>query len=424
MSRNLRLLLSLLWQPLTAIRELRTRAPVAFTASAAWIVTFLYLLVTPLLLEYVQTGELLEPAFPALSRRGSLGTLWLGNLSDSALWAALILLFVAVIYVPFAIFIANLFERRASFSLVVREEFAAMVACTLSAWTMALLVTLLPAVVIGWQSAWLASEATLGYLMMLLVMPLPIFAALMTLTLGTVFRISWGAALVITLVSFLSIFGLPFLVRAIYFLCAWPFLLLLLLFLLRDWFTDVLSSQRARQAFKQNLEAATLNPADASAHYNLGLIYQQRGEFEAAIASFTRAVEIDPQEVDAHYQLGRIAREQNQPQEALRAFEKVVQLAPAHSQYEVWREIGLVYYSVKQYQDALEMLDRFLAQRPSDAQGRYWRGMTLNELGRPSEAEQEMRACIEAVRTAPAYKYRQERRWLQMAEHFLRARQA
>jgi tetratricopeptide (TPR) repeat protein len=394
---------------------------VAFAASAAWIATFLYLLVTPVLMEYVQTGG--KQAFPALSRRTSLGALWLSNLYDSALWAAMSLLFIAVIYVPFAIFIANLFERRASFSFVVREEFAAMVACTLSAWTMALLITLLPAVAIGWQSARLASEAALGYLMMLLVMPLPIFAALMTLTLGTVFRISWGAALLTTIVSFLSLFGLPVLVRAISFLCAWPFLLLLLLFLLRDRLNDVFSSQRARQAFKQNLEAATLNPADASAHYNLGLIYQQRGELEAAIASFTRAVEIDPQEVDAYYQLGRIAREQNRPQEALRAFEKVVQLAPAHSQYEVWREIGLVYYSVKQYQDALEMLDRFLAERPSDAQGRYWRGMTLDELGRASEAEQEMRACIEAVRTAPSYKYRNERRWLQMAENFLRARQ-
>ena len=42
----------------------------------------------------------------------------------------------------------------------------------------------------------------------------------------------------------------------------------------------VTRNQRARESFKQNLEAATLNPADASAHYNLGLIHQQRSELK------------------------------------------------------------------------------------------------------------------------------------------------
>ena len=50
-----------------------------------------------------------------------------------------------------------------------------------------------------------------------------------------------------------------------------PFLLLMLFFLLRGYLARVTRTQRARESFKQNLEAATLNPADASAHYNLGL---------------------------------------------------------------------------------------------------------------------------------------------------------
>jgi hypothetical protein len=32
-----------------------------------------------------------------------------------------------------------------------------------------------------------------------------------------------------------------------------------------------------------------------------------------------------------------------------------------------------------------------------------------------------MQACIESVRTAPAYKYRSDRRWLQLAQSFLRS---
>jgi hypothetical protein len=35
-----------------------------------------------------------------------------------------------------------------------------------------------------------------------------------------------------------------------------------------------------------------------------------------------------------------------------------------------------------------------------------------------------MRACIEAVRTSPAYKYRADKRWMDEAESFLRSESA
>jgi hypothetical protein len=34
-----------------------------------------------------------------------------------------------------------------------------------------------------------------------------------------------------------------------------------------------------------------------------------------------------------------------------------------------------------------------------------------------------MQACIEAVKTAPAYKYRAEKRWLNEAQQFLKRQQ-
>lgn len=409
---------------MAAIKQLRDRAPVGFAVIAAWVATALYLLVALPLLAYAQEGVGLValaqvPSAPVRPVR----LWWAGSLYQAAMWGLMAVLFLAVVYVPVAVFIANLFERRASYALVIREDFAATAACALASWAVSLLVALLPAIIIGWQSARLPSLAATGYLVLLGVMPLPIFAALMTITLGTIFRIRWGAAVVATVVSFFSLAGLPLLLQVFTFVCASPFLLLLLVFLLRDRIGDLMSAQRARQSFKQNLEAATLNPADASAHYNLGLIYQQRGEYDAAVASFRRAIEIDPQDADAHYQLGRIARERGQPAEAIKYFETVVRLAPAHSQHEVWREIALVYFAAGQHRDALEMLDRFLASRPSDAQGRYWRGLTLAHLGRADEAVEEMQTCIESVRTAPAYKYRTERRWLQLAQNFLRERE-
>ncbi|MGH9840477.1 MAG: tetratricopeptide repeat protein [Blastocatellia bacterium] len=414
---------------MTAAKGLRDRAPVAFSVGAAWLLALIYSIIGAAMLDYAQAGRggALESATNLQelysSSRSILNVFWLGNFYSAAMAAVMVVLFVSVIYVPFAILIANLFEKRASFSFVIREEYAPVLACALSSLAVSLLVTILPAVVIGWQSTWLRSDAVMGYFVLLILMPLPIFAALMTIAIGTVFRIGWAAAAVTTLLSFLALLGMPLLMQAATFVCASPFLLLLMLFLLRDRVDDFMRSHRARASFKQNLEAATLNPADASAHYNLGLLYQQRGELHDAADSFTRAIEIDPSEVDAHYQLGRIMREQGRYSDAIRHFEKVVQLEPVHSQHEVWREIAQVYYAAGQYQDALEMIEQFLDKRPSDAQGRYWRGMTLNSMGRIGEAIQEMQNCVETVKTAPAYKYRTERQWLHQAQSFLRERQ-
>jgi tetratricopeptide (TPR) repeat protein len=424
MFRNLRLFFELFWQPLSALKRLRDRAPVGFALGAAWLVTMVYLMIAVGLGGYALSGgrgmRMASRAYEGLF--GEIIQIWMGSFFKAAMWAALIVLFISVIYVPFAILIANLFERRASYSLVVREEFASTVSCALASLSVSLLITILPAAVIGWQSTILTSEAAGGYLFLLIFIPLPIFAAFMTLAIGTVFRISWVAAAFTSILSFMTLIGMPLLMQVATFICASPLLLLLLLFLLRDRIDDFMRSARARQSFKQNLEAATLNPADSSAHYNLGLLYQTRGDFDAAADAFRKAVEIDKLETDAHYQLGRIARQQGRLDEAIAHFERVVQQNEHHSHYEIWRETGLVYYEAGQYQDALAMLDKFLGERPSDAQGRYWRAMTLYQLGRRSEALQEMQECIETVKTAPAYKYRTERQWLHQAESFLRER--
>src|SRR5262249_7616005 len=157
-----------------------------------------------------------------------------------------------------------------------------VVSCSLLSLAGALLASLPAALLIGMQSGRLRPEVIASYLLLLLMMPLPIFAALMTIAVGTSFRIGWAAAAVAAFISFLSLLGFPLLIQATTFVCASPFLLLLLLFLLRDRIDEFIGATRSRQAFKQNLQAATLNPADASAHYQLGLIYQKRGEPDAA----------------------------------------------------------------------------------------------------------------------------------------------
>jgi len=203
-----------------------------------------------------------------------------------------------------------------------------------------------------------------------------------------------------------------------------PFLIIVLFVLLRGYFGEIMGQHRSKAAFKQNLESATLNPADASAHYNLGLIHQQRGELDAARERFERAVQIDDEEIDSHYQLGRIARQQKRFADAIRNFEQVVARDPAHAQHEIWREVGATYVSAGQYEDARTALEQFLERRTSDPEGLYLMGRAHAGLGHRREAANSMQACIEAVKTAPAYKYRLSKRWLNEAQQFLRSQES
>src|ERR1044071_4544418 len=199
---------------------------------------------------------------------------------------------------------------------------------------------------------------------------MPLFAFWTVLAVREVFRLSILRSLVVVLSG-----GVFTLVASLVLMPVFgtvlgsPFLVILLFILLRGYFADVSQGQRARASFKQNLEAATLNPADASAHYNLGLIHQQRGELDAARQRFERAIEIDTDEVDSHYQLGRIAREQGRLPDAIKHFSEVVERDPIHSLHEIWREIGATYLAAGQFEDAREALERFLENRNLDTQG-------------------------------------------------------
>jgi tetratricopeptide (TPR) repeat protein len=374
-------------------------------------------------------------------------------LREVLLVSASALLAVGLFFVPIVIFVANLFERRASFRVVVQQEYAALASTMFYGWAAASIATLPLAIlsrVTGLEAR--AGEAALRLqrlqqemqvagqqqadprqvseafaimailLLSLALSPLPLFAVWATVAVHEVFRLSWVRAVVVVLLSGVLMIPATFLMLILFStLFGSPFLLLLMFFLLRGHFGEVMRAQRARASFKQNLEASTLNPADASAHYNLGLIHLSRKELDAARERFQRAVEIDEDEVDSHYQLGRISRMQGRHSDAIAHFSEVVTREPAHAQHEVWREIGSTYLAASQHDDALDALDKFLERRQSDAEALYLKGRALAAAGRAREAVDAMRACVEAVKTSPAYKYRTDKRWLNEAQQFLRS---
>ena len=415
MRSRLKPLLTLFYNPLQAMVEISADAPYVVGAALALLATSAYYELLSGRLSGTIAGfggdrarGLSSPVI-ATAYRVVIGMV--GHVSP--------VLFLIVVFVPACLLATSLIHRRASFSVLLSQEYASLVSCVLYGWTAAHLMMLIPAVLFFQPDGpnQIPLEAALR------LAPLPYFMLLIVLAARAVLRVSYGGAVGVVALGSLSLFALPLLPRLSFILTS-PFLLILFILLLRNLLGDMVSTQRAREDFKRNLEASTLNPADASAHYNLGLIYQQRGQREEAKASFRRAVEIDSEETDAHYQLGRIAREEGRLGDAITYFDATVSRKPEHSQSEVWREIGWTYFQAGQYEDARTAFERFIDKRPSDAEGRYRYGLTLHQLGRYDDAATEMRACIEAVRTSPTYKYRAEKHWASEAQAFLRSQGA
>jgi tetratricopeptide (TPR) repeat protein len=373
-----------------------------------------------------------------------------GGLFSDLFRAGKIVAIVAIVLVPILTLVANTIDRRGSFRVVITQEYAPLAATLFYVLTAANVFAILIAAFLhytGIHAQYVAFAIQNANQMRGMLPPGPqydeqftnpvilsygLFTFFQRLLFGIgvivgvkeTFRMSAIRAFTVTVVGCLaSLFLLPIALHLFSGVFGSPFLLILLFFLLRGYFVDIMGSHRAKAAFKQNLETATLNPADASAHYNLGLIHQSRGELDEAKARFERALEIDPEEIDAAYQLGRIARQQKRYGDAIQHFEHVVTRNPAHSQHEVWREVAATYIAAGQFDDARTALDQFLEHRPSDPEGLYLMGRAHAGLGHKREATSLMQACIEAVKTAPAYKYRSSKRWLNEAQQFIKSSQ-
>jgi tetratricopeptide (TPR) repeat protein len=318
---------------------------------------------------------------------------------------------LAVLYVPGTVFVVILLERLGSFAVALRRDYGPLLACTFMAWA----ASHLPFAAAGLLAAGASSDP---YVFLALWAGATLyFAVLMICAVRVVFGVSWVVGVAAIGVSWLAT-----LLESAFLLLASPFLLIWVFMLMRGEASELGASYSRRQSFRRSLEAATVNPRDAEAHYQLGLIYQQRRQYSEAISRFKRAVEIDARELDAHFQLGRIAREQGRLQDAIEHFGAVVAEDEKHSHSEIWREIGATYADAGMYDDALGALETYVDRRPYDAQGQYYYGETLSNLGRPAEASEAFERAIEAARTAPYYRRREARRWGKKAEERLRAR--
>jgi tetratricopeptide (TPR) repeat protein len=322
------------------------------------------------------------------------------------------LLVLAAVYVPGIVVIGTILLRSGNIGVAFQRDYSPLLTCVAMAWSAAAL----PLVLARWTG-------TSEVLLILAALCLLYFLVLTYFAVRVVFGAGNGASAGIIALSWVPVAAAVLLWGPLSFLIGWiasPFFLFFLIYYLRSEFSDLGASLHTRQNFRRTLDAATLNPHDGEAQYQLGLIYQSRRQYTEAIRRFEAAVAIDRTETDAHFQLGRIAREQGRNENALRSLETALSLDERHSSSEVHREIGAVYLALGRPEDARRELELYTERREYDPEGLYYYGQALDAVGRREEAREMYRRAVEAAKTAPRYRRRFTAKWSRLAQKQLR----
>ncbi|MBM3767227.1 MAG: tetratricopeptide repeat protein [Acidobacteria bacterium] len=328
------------------------------------------------------------------------------------------LIAMAAFFVPVSIILlASLAHLGGAMTVLFRDYMPALCGL-LFAWTAAHV----PVAVFWWIGAVPLSPGT-PFVLYSQVLGLGLFTGLATVVLSTVTGASPGESATASVVSIPIAGAIAYFVSAsnlsYLFFSPW-----ILYFLYQRFARDMGAlggGLSARQNFKRQLDAATLNPRDADARYQLGLIYVQRRDFGNAEARFREAIAIDPNEADSLFQLGRILRQKPETaKEALQLLERAATINPKLANYEVWRELGAACLATGDAAEALAHLEPYIKAREYDAEGLVLLGQALRKCNREAEAKAAFERAIEAARTAPDFRRGEVKQWERQARQELR----
>ena len=111
--------------------------------------------------------------------------------------------------------------------------------------------------------------------------------------------------------------------------------------------------------------ALQVNPNNALAHNNLGILLLHNGEMPEAMSHFRKALEINPDYAFAHYNLGNALQQDGRLEEAIAHYERALELEPAYAK--AHNNLGNALAKAGQPERAVTHYQRALALQSDDA---------------------------------------------------------
>lgn len=118
---------------------------------------------------------------------------------------------------------------------------------------------------------------------------------------------------------------------------------------------------KAQQAFEKALADPTYR-TPSYALYNLGLISERRGDLQAALNQYRKAVQLQPNYAPAYYRLGLMLENLGRSDEALQAFGKAIESNP--NMAEAYLHFGMMSYHLGEIKSAVSALQHVVQLNP------------------------------------------------------------
>jgi len=324
------------------------------------------------------------------------------------------ILFLSLVYVPAVIALSNAFAGDGLGFSISRTEYSSHLSALLTLWGVLFLIAA--------PIQWIAPQfLVLGEVFSISVGLLWLIVSMLIYTVWAVKELNYIPAAAALGVFALSWFTLPVFFVLTTFLLALPFFVVLpVLYVFMQRLRELLATRALVRGFRQHLRTLTLNPRDADAHYQLGLLHFRSGHLDTAQGYFEQALAIDPEDPDYHYYMGRIFEARGEWPKAAGEYQTTYRLCPDYGLGDIFREVGKGYLHTDSLDKAIEFLKFFLERRGSDPQGRYWLAVALRKAGNADDMRVQLNTVLDLARSSPRFFRRENREWIYRARILLR----
>ena len=146
----------------------------------------------------------------------------------------------------------------------------------------------------------------------------------------------------------------------------------------------------AKNLYNKILE---INPKHQNSLHNLGIIFQDLGEFQKAKNCIKKIIDINPNFEEAHNTLGVIYKKLRSNQKAIDCFKKATELNP---NYEVpIYNLGTVFQELENYHEAIDCFEKVIKINYNYVFAHNNLGNSFNELGEYHKAIESYKKAIE-----------------------------
>ncbi|MFV1957127.1 MAG: tetratricopeptide repeat protein, partial [bacterium] len=147
------------------------------------------------------------------------------------------------------------------------------------------------------------------------------------------------------------------------------------------WYEQQGEFDKAIRHYSRTVQLAPMFP---NPYINLGNVYHKKKDYVRAEKFMKKALSLDPKSALASYNLGNILRESGKTEEAIGAYRRALQLNPRY--IESANNLANIYFKGRNFSEAIKYYRQALFIDPTFAMSYYNIGLAQAQLGRSAEA--------------------------------------